>query len=150
MLPTFFSSLLFSAIAFVTTAKFDGGLYIKYESLAHMWNSWYRAYLSKDDDFPRLIVRLEDLVFHAETVIPQICTCAGGTFKQDFVHSSIVQNQNVGIDTSNVHEGLYRSIVRYGTTRNRRKGYPPFQLDAIKEVLDPSMMEVFGYPYEKA
>mmetsp|Transcript_49853 Transcript_49853/g.120803 ORF Transcript_49853/g.120803 Transcript_49853/m.120803 type:complete len:463 (+) Transcript_49853:229-1617(+) len=131
-------------------AKFDGGLYIKYESLAHMWNLWYKAYLSSDDDFPRLIVRLEDLVFHAETIIPQICTCAGGTHKAEFVHSSTVQNQNIGIDTSNVHEGLYRSIVRYGTTRNRRKGYPPFQLDAIKDILDPSMMDVFGYPYEEA
>ena len=133
------------------TAKFDGGLKIKYESLAHMWNKWYKAYLSDDehDDFPRLIVRLEDLVFHGETVVPQICACAGATSRPNFVHSSTVQNQNVGIDTSNVREGLYRSLVRYGTTMNRRKGYPPFQLDAIKEILDPSMMEIFGYPYEE-
>jgi hypothetical protein len=114
-----------------------------------MWNLWYGAYLSQDDDFPRLVVRLEDLLFHADEVVPQICTCAGGSFRAFFRHSRVVQNRNKGIDTTKVDEGLYRSIVRYGNTTNRRKGYPSFQLEAIRDILDPSMMDIFGYPFEE-
>jgi hypothetical protein len=114
-----------------------------------MWNLWYKEYLAEDDAFPRLIVRLEDLVFHADTVVPQLCTCAGGTHTKEFQHSKTVQNQNAGIDTTDVSQGLYRSVVRYGNVTNRRRGYPTFQLEAAKEILDPSMMEVFGYPYEE-
>ncbi len=49
----------------------------KHESLAHMWTDWYKDYY--DAEFPRLMIRLEDLVFYPHETIRQICECAGGS-----------------------------------------------------------------------
>lgn len=49
----------------------------KHESLAHMWMDWYQDYY--DAAFPRLMIRLEDLVFYPHETIRQICECGGGS-----------------------------------------------------------------------
>lgn len=48
----------------------------QHESLAHMWTDWYKDYY--DADYPRLMVRLEDLVFYPHETLKQICECANG------------------------------------------------------------------------
>lgn len=48
---------------------------VTYDSLAHYWTAWYKDYL--DADYPRLIVRFEDLQFHAKEMITLVCECAG-------------------------------------------------------------------------
>lgn len=56
----------------------------EYKSLAHAWSEWYREYL--DADFPRLMVRFEDLIFHAPAVLEKIRECVGAVWKEeDFV-----------------------------------------------------------------
>jgi hypothetical protein len=60
----------------------SGTLY--HESLAAVWNEWYREYY--DADFPRIIVRLEDLVFHAKEVVTKVCECFGGKMESDFLY----------------------------------------------------------------
>jgi hypothetical protein len=52
--------------------------FLRYDSLIHMWTHWYRGYVDKHLPFPRLIIRLEDLVYHSDKVLHQICECAGG------------------------------------------------------------------------
>jgi hypothetical protein len=56
---------------------------------------------------------------------------------------------NSGIETSGRITGLIRAVIKYGNITNRRKGYPPFQLEAAEEVLDPKLMDLFGYCYEE-
>lgn len=131
-------------------ATYIKGLYIKYPSIAHLWNEWYNPYVNATD-FPRLIVRMEDLVFRAELVLPKICNCFGGTWTnhyQDTVkyHASVA-NQNSGIDTS-TGSGLLRSILKYGNRTLRRKHYQSIQFQAAQEVLDPNLMDLLGYSYE--
>lgn len=46
-----------------------------FDSLAHYWTTWYKEYL--EADYPRLIVRFEDLQFHAKEMINLVCECAG-------------------------------------------------------------------------
>lgn len=128
-------------------AKYDSHLHIKYESLPHMWNEWYRQYVNVT--FPAVIVRMEDLVFHAETVIPQLCECAGAKFRGDLVHTAVVTNTNSGIDLTDPRMGLMRSVVSYGNIANRRKGYATNQLEAAHKILDPTLMDLFAYPYEE-
>ena len=53
-----------------------------YDSLAHFWNDWYQEYW-KVVDFPFLMVRHEDLIFHAENITTEICICAGGVIRPD-------------------------------------------------------------------
>lgn len=60
-----------------------GRNYTRYPSLIHLWKRWYQSYL-KDipfSEFPRLVVRLEDIVYQPEKVMSKICECAGGTRK---------------------------------------------------------------------
>ena len=140
----------------------------KYESMAHLWNEWYTEYIEFDEsssenknkkavtmktpDFPFLVVRMEDMVFHADTVLPQICECLGGTVNNggQVKHYAIIANQNHGIDTSTgISSGLLRSIVNYGNITKRRDGYPAFQLEAAKDTLDSKLMNLLEYHYEE-
>ena len=52
-----------------------------WSSLAHVWNSWYREYYHAD--FPRLIIRFEDLLFHTEAVLEEIRDCVGAEWKHE-------------------------------------------------------------------
>ncbi len=92
---------------------------------------------------------MEDLVFHAETVIPKLCECAGATFRGTLLHTSKVMNSNHGIDLNETHSGLLRSIIHYGNITRRREGYPANQLEAAHTLLDPGLMDLFSYPYEE-
>jgi len=47
-----------------------------YLSLADMWSEWNTAFL--DAEFPRLIVRFEDTLFHAEKVMQLVTECVSG------------------------------------------------------------------------
>jgi hypothetical protein len=123
------------------------GVKVKHMSLPHMWNEWYDPYIN-NVTYPRLMVRLEDLIFHAATVIPQICECFGGEYHDELRHHAEVSNKNHGIDLNGTAGGLMRSVIKYGNITNRRKGYPPNQLQAAKDILDPNTMDLFGYRYE--
>jgi len=46
----------------------------EHTSLAHMWADWYNDYYQAD--YPRLLVRLEDLVFYPHETLKAICDCA--------------------------------------------------------------------------
>ena len=50
-----------------------------YASLVHMWNDWYGEYYQAD--YPRLIVRFEDLLANASIVLEHIQQCAGADWK---------------------------------------------------------------------
>ena len=50
--------------------------FVNYTSLVDMWNLWYKDWHAVS--FPRLMVRFEDLLFHAEDVVSQVCACGGG------------------------------------------------------------------------
>ncbi|VEU35676.1 unnamed protein product [Pseudo-nitzschia multistriata] len=151
--------------------KYTKGWTVHHESLVHVWNEWYQSYLEFEGDdgdrpegtlpklkapeMPYVMVRMEDLVFHGPTVVPQLCECAGskylwGNNTDLFRHTSTVANANHGIDVSaGMDTGLLRSIVKYGNIANRRIGYPANQLEAVKELLDPRMMDILGYTYEE-
>ena len=49
-----------------------------YKSLIHFWREWIHSYIRPDLPFPRLIIRLEDIVFRPEAVLKKVCECAGG------------------------------------------------------------------------
>lgn len=56
-----------------------------WHSLAHVWNQWYREYY--EADFPRLMIRFEDLLFHTKTVMNEIRECVGAQWKKpEFVY----------------------------------------------------------------
>lgn len=132
----------------VTYSK-EPHLKYKHPSLAHFWNNWNNEYVyNRTSEFPRLIVRMEDLVFHGDEVVPQICACAGMKTKGKFHHKRNVANWNNGIDKNSTHgAGLLQSIIRYGNPQSKRTGYTPCQLWAAKNILDTKLMSALGYNY---
>ena len=50
----------------------------RYPSLVHFWKDWHDEYY--DADFPRLMLRLEDLVFRPYETLKQVCECVDGKF----------------------------------------------------------------------
>ena len=63
----------------------------QHKSLAHMWTDWYKDYY--DAEYPRLMIRLEDLVFYPHETLRQVCECAIG-----------------GDDTTNAGDGYFEYI----------------------------------------
>ena len=145
----------------------EGKSKIKFESMGHFWNHWYGDYIDfestdgndakqtqkialKPQTVPFLVVRMEDLVFHAKTVVPQLCKCAGGTMKGNKIkYVTETQNQNHGIEIAAKGGGLLRSVVNYGNITKRRDKFAGFQLVAAKDILDPRLMELLGYRSEE-
>ncbi|OEU20195.1 hypothetical protein FRACYDRAFT_236264 [Fragilariopsis cylindrus CCMP1102] len=148
--------------------KYDPEYKIHYDSLVHLWNEWYLQYIQfeendknnennsiikmKDPSFPFLMVRMEDLVFHGQTIVPQLCECAGAKFRGgEIQHVSAIANGNHGIEigTGGYNAGLLRSVIKYGNVTKRKDGYPKFQLEAAHKLLDSRLMKLLSYPYEE-
>jgi hypothetical protein len=124
-----------------------------HNSLAHFWNDWYNEYAKAT--FPRIIVRLEDLIFHTKEVTTTVCRCAGGEMKkQDFVY--IVESAKYGRGghgAQSKQTSYIDAIVRYGKDTGRLSGLTPEDIEFARNTLDRELMKFFGYldpPHDKS
>jgi len=115
-----------------------------YDSLAGLWNDWYGDYFAVDS-FPRLIIRFEDLLFHLDEVMTQVCECAGGSVTADVSLISSSAKGDTGAHSG--ASGLVSAIKRYGHKEKRVEGMDKADLEYAKKVLNADMMEAFGYSY---
>jgi hypothetical protein len=121
-----------------------------YDSLAHLWNDWYHQYW-KDADFPFLMVRNEDLIFHAENITTQICQCAGGVIRTDQPFSHCVKaakelrNKAVGKDLTDMVEAW----MNYGREQPIRGGFDKRDYVAARLFLDRELMQTFDYKHPR-
>lgn len=134
-----------------------------------MWTDWYKDYY--DADFPRLMIRLEDLVFYPHETLKQICECGGGSqdagngegyFEyigdENLVLSldSAIRGEGKGVD--NIHGkdrvGLLGAMAKHAGTfsvSHRANGMTKEDLEFATGVLQESeAMSYFGYkvPHE--
>jgi hypothetical protein len=121
----------------------------QHESLVHFWNEWYAEYLQAP--FPRLIVRFEDLIFHAKEVTTQVCNCAGGTMQPRF---SYIQNSaKKGTPGAHGKDGEKTSfidaIVKYGKETSRLDGFTADDIAFARSHLNLKLMDLFGYPFDE-
>eukprot|EP00978_Attheya_sp_CCMP212_P012179 scaffold30309_cov58-Attheya_sp.AAC.1 len=121
-----------------------------HDSLVHMWNEWNGAYLynnkANDNNYPRLMVRFEDLIYHTDQVMHQICDCAGGKFHSPGKITYQVQTAKQGrAHRSDV--GIVKALIKYGDPNTRIQHYLPEDIDYATHHLDPNMMKLFGYTY---
>lgn len=131
----------------VTYAEFER----EHSSLIHHWNDYYRAYY-KQDRFPRLMVRFEDLIFHPKQVVEAVCACAGGELKHEhdgkgfqYIVQSAKKTDGHGKDKT----GYVDAMIRYGTDKYRWKsgGMTDEDRGYVTEHLDRELMEAFGYQF---
>mmetsp|Transcript_18259 Transcript_18259/g.37660 ORF Transcript_18259/g.37660 Transcript_18259/m.37660 type:complete len:468 (+) Transcript_18259:78-1481(+) len=122
----------------------------KHLSLAHFYSEWYGEYF--DADFPRIMVRFEDLLFHGEEVIRTLCDCGGGVPRMDngrsgsFAHMS--ESAKAGATAHGpmaARTNLVGALIRYGSFANRTATMTHEDLIAARRHFDPKIMEAFGY-----
>ena len=130
--------------------KYAEDTWHKHDSLAHFYSDWYGEYLNAD--FPRLMVRFEDLLFHGEKVIRTLCDCGGGVPRKDngrsgaFAHISESAKKGPNAHGPKAaRTNLVGALIRYGTFANRTDTMTPEDLMAARKHLDPAIMDAFGY-----
>jgi hypothetical protein len=129
-------------------------LYVRYKlvntthlSLAHLWNDWYKEYF--EATFPRLLVRMEDLLFHAEQVVQQVCTCVGGSTTSPKQFQYITDSAKHGAIHGTDKTNLVTAMIRYGNSAilNRTNGMTNEDQDYAQHNLDKQLMRLFGYQH---
>lgn len=117
-------------------------------SLAHMWLEWYEEYFTAD--WPRLMVRLEDLVFYPHETLRQICECfEGAQYVGDDKLALSLDSVKGGSD--NVHgkaedrPGLLEAIINHAL-QNRTNGMTEDDYVFAASLLqDSKIRQEFGY-----
>jgi hypothetical protein len=105
--------------------KYDFG-WREWDSLAHLWTNWYQQY-HKEADYPRILVRYEDMIFYPKEVTRQLCeVCAGGTLRKDFSYQ--VDSAKQGPGHGDVRTSWITAIIRYGSDRWRLRGALPTRI----------------------
>jgi hypothetical protein len=116
----------------------DDVLRERYASLVDLWSSYYRSYVAAD--FPRLIVRFEDLVFHAERVMDLVSQCIGSPMMKSFDYSLP--------DRSLLAGGRYGQMLKlYATEEGRYSHLTMADLLYQKYALSPALMDLLHYKH---
>ena len=115
----------------------------EFKSLAHYWGEWYKQYL--EADYPRLIVRFEDIQFHAKELIETVCQCAGAVPRHDdAIFRYVVDSAKWGAAHKS-STNMISAMVKYGSDEQRFTGMSEADFLVAKEVFTPELMELFGY-----
>lgn len=109
----------------------------RYDSLTDLWTKWNRQYL--EADYPRLIIRFEDTLFHAEKVMKVVGECAGLPTAKPFRYR-LAAGKDHGNSTDFV-----TAMAKYGTNQGRYAGLIPKDLKHARKTLDPELMSIFHY-----
>lgn len=112
-----------------------------YESLADMWSTWYGAYL--DADFPRLMIRFEDTLFHAERVMEIITDCVGGRPGEQ---PSPPFRYHLGKSKRGPSSDFPTALGKYGREAGRYDGMTADDRKYALSALDEKLMRTFRYP----
>lgn len=121
--------------------------HVHHNSLPHFWNDWYQLYLNAK--FPRIMVRFEDLLFYGQEVTETLCACGGGVPREDrtadhFVHVSKSAKKGTAAHGSQKTD-LVEALIKYGNDVHRLDNLTPYDLKAARHILDPQLMQIFGY-----
>eukprot|EP00571_Detonula_confervacea_P005772 CAMPEP_0172327566 /NCGR_PEP_ID=MMETSP1058-20130122/59901_1 /TAXON_ID=83371 /ORGANISM="Detonula confervacea, Strain CCMP 353" /LENGTH=452 /DNA_ID=CAMNT_0013044647 /DNA_START=153 /DNA_END=1511 /DNA_ORIENTATION=- len=135
-----------------------------HKSLGHLWNDWYGEYIynenaaknneKTDAQFPRLVIRFEDIIYYPYEVTKQICTCAGGVLGHrqddkdvaDDTFHYVVRSAKAGVGhgPASQRNGLIDSWTKYGNG-DPKDAYSEEEVQIAKGVLDSFIMDTFGY-----
>ena len=132
-------------------------------SLIHLWNDWYGEYYHlAPSELPRLITRMEDLLFFPDQVVPKMCECAGGQLRNSInatgggsgVQIPVASTKSTGHNSlatvkgqREQQTGYVDALIKYGNPTTRFLGHSPHDLQYAAHYLDREMMEAFGYQY---
>jgi len=130
-----------------------------YGSLVHLYNEWYLEYEHAADngheyEYPVLVVRMEDLIFHTKDTITQVCECAGGTIInhedsgtkfQYSLKSTPAEFPGEPLPADDAATNLAETLIRYSAPMQPGMGMAHRDYDAAMETLAQSLMDRFHY-----
>jgi hypothetical protein len=112
----------------------------EFDSLADYWSEFNRLYL--EADFPRIMVRYEDTIFHTEKVVEALRECVGiPDDKRGFqYHTAAAKKHGHSSD-------LATALRKYGTEKGRYDGLTADDLQYARKVFNNTLMDTFHYRY---
>ena len=121
-----------------------------HDSLAHFWKEWNQEYYNAWDGnstFPRLMIRLEDLVFFPQQILTTICNCVGGKLSEPLTlkgDTSKFGGENVhGSNKTDLRAAMISHVYM-----NRTKGMTREDIQYASKVLkDSQVRKALGYPW---
>jgi hypothetical protein len=123
---------------FNVTVHFDTNQVIHWKSLIDLYNDWYLQYFI-NATYPRLIVRFEDMLLHAPTILQVIGRCVGvdasSTFK--FQVNSAKQHGS--------HTDFMSALLKSGNRDARVRNMTSEDIQFAVQNLDPYLMETMQY-----
>mmetsp|Transcript_5754 Transcript_5754/g.8461 ORF Transcript_5754/g.8461 Transcript_5754/m.8461 type:complete len:180 (+) Transcript_5754:687-1226(+) len=114
-----------------------------HDSYIGLWNDYNKLY--DEATYPRLIVRYEDLLFHPDYVISEVCKCAGGRVLAEDERRYITDNAKAG---QKIHEGasdLLSAVMRYGDEAKRVEGFTDEERSYAERALNKDLVDKFDY-----
>jgi hypothetical protein len=126
------------------TVEYGSGMQ-EYESIAHLYNRWNRAWFDTLS-VPRLVVRMEDLIFHPQKVVPEICHCAGGTLLHNNIQVPLESAKQDQAGHRAKRTTFLKAVVKYGNLRTWER-FPIQDHVAARAVLDKELIDNFHYQH---
>jgi len=111
----------------------------QYASLADMWSEWNGGYL--EVDYPRLMIRFEDTIFHAEEVMRKVSQCVGIPMRNTYQYY-LKEAKSHGNSVN-----FLTAMSRYGTDVGRIDNLTIQDLMYARTALDSELMEILHYQY---
>eukprot|EP00529_Nitzschia_sp_RCC80_P020478 CAMPEP_0113467018 /NCGR_PEP_ID=MMETSP0014_2-20120614/14589_1 /TAXON_ID=2857 /ORGANISM="Nitzschia sp." /LENGTH=382 /DNA_ID=CAMNT_0000359295 /DNA_START=427 /DNA_END=1575 /DNA_ORIENTATION=+ /assembly_acc=CAM_ASM_000159 len=116
---------------------------IWFDSLAHFWAQYYAEYL--DADYPRLLVRFEDIHFHVKELIDRVCQCAGGVARHPEGGFKYILGSAKWGGTHTSKTNMVTAMIKYGSNKNRFKGMSGEDMEFAATVFNARLMNLFQY-----
>lgn len=115
-----------------------------YQSLAHLWNDWYRQYV-QEADYPFVMIRMEDLVFHTQSTVTQVCSCAGGVIRTDRPFQYVADSAKKDSPGHDTTTGYAEAWIKYSKPLKAMAGFAEDDYGAALKALNSDLMDTFGY-----
>lgn len=117
---------------------------VRHATLLDVWSTWYDDY--DTSRFPRAIIRFEDLLFHAEEVVTQVCACVGGRRRHGGKFQHLEESPKAGIEGhQGGGSGLVEAMIRYGDPALRLEGWTERDWEYAAAHLEGGLMDKYGY-----
>ena len=122
-------------------------------SLAHLWNDWYSYYLDLKkrgggDDFPYLVIRMEDIVFYPKETIHKVCECAGGKIREDQAFQLVTDSAKGDSPGHDASTGTYEAWVKYSLPNTKeRYSFSEADYSHAAMALNQTLMDSLGYKH---
>ena len=118
----------------------------EHASLVGLWNDFYSDYY-ENVDFPRLIVRYEDLMLQPQRVLTKICECGGGQIKNHEKFTIAKESAKGNVSAHGGSSGLVGALISYGSLKKRVAGMTDGDLTYARKNIRVDLMEAFGYAH---